>query len=150
MSTFSSNSTTVVLIKLLVNKYYRVKNKQTNQTNKQKHFDKMHKLCLPIDILLELLDQLVLPILLYGCEVWGFGDTAQTEMLYRKYIEILLGAANVTPNVVVYGERGTIPIMNLVKSRMRLVNGKMSKLPFTMYRLMRQRCEIDNDCNPNG
>ena len=75
----------------------------------------MDKLCLPFDILLELLDQLVLPILLYGCEVWGFGDIAQTEMLYRKYIEILLGAANVAPNVAVYGEIGTIPIINLVK-----------------------------------
>ena len=27
---------------------------------------------------------------------------------------------------------------------MRFVNGKMSKLPFTVYRLMRKKCEIEN------
>ena len=31
---------------------------------------------------------------------------------------------------------------------MRLMNGKMSKLSFTMYRLMRKKCELENDYNP--
>ena len=46
-----------------------------------------------------------------------------------------------------------MPIMNHVKSRMinfymRLMNGKISKLSFTMYRLMRKKCELENDYNP--
>ena len=35
--------------------------------------DTIYTLCLPDDISLELFDQWVLPVLLYGCEVWGFG-----------------------------------------------------------------------------
>ena len=80
--------------------------------------DKVYKLCLPVDISLELFDQLVLPVLLYGCEVWGFGNITQIEILHRKYIKILLGIANFTPSIMVYGETGTMPIMNHVKSRM--------------------------------
>ena len=114
--------------------------------------EKVYKLCLPVDISLELFDQLVLPVLLFGCEVWGFGNITQIEILYQKYIKILLGIADFTPNVMVYGETGTIPIMNHVKSRMenfmRLMNGEMSKLSLTVYRLMRKKCEVENDYNP--
>ena len=68
----------------------------------------------------------------------------------KIYIKILLGLANFT---VVYGETGNIQIMNHVKSRMinlymRLMNGKLSKLAFTMYILMRKKCDLENDYNP--
>ena len=35
---------------------------------------KARKLCLPIDVLLQLFDAMVAPILLYGSEVWGYED----------------------------------------------------------------------------
>ncbi|MCP4163756.1 MAG: hypothetical protein GY760_27160, partial [Deltaproteobacteria bacterium] len=35
---------------------------------------KKEKFNLPIDIVLDLFDKLILPILLYGCEIWGFGN----------------------------------------------------------------------------
>ena len=35
---------------------------------------KARKLCLPIDVLLQLYDAMVAPILLYGSEVWGYED----------------------------------------------------------------------------
>ena len=47
-----------------------------------------------------------------------FGNIAQIEILYRKYIKILQDVANFNHNVMVYGETGTIVIMNHVKSRM--------------------------------
>ena len=64
--------------------------------------DEVYKLCLPVDISLELFDQLVLPVLLYGCEVWGFGNIIQIEILHQKYIKLLLGIANFTSNIMVY------------------------------------------------
>ena len=39
---------------------------------------KARKLSLPIDILLQLFDVMVAPILLYGAEVWGYGFFLKT------------------------------------------------------------------------
>ena len=45
------------------------------------------RLNLPIDIVVELYDQLVLPILLYGSEIWGFSVISAIEVIYIKNIE---------------------------------------------------------------
>ena len=42
---------------------------------------KARKLCLPIDVLLQLFDAMVAPILLYGSEVWGYEDCNVIETL---------------------------------------------------------------------
>ena len=42
---------------------------------------------LSIDLQLELFDKLVKPILLYGCEVWGFGNIEvieRVQLIYKK------------------------------------------------------------------
>ncbi len=44
------------------------------------------KLQLPIDIQCQLFDHLVLPILLYGSEVWGYKDLLQVEVFHRKFL----------------------------------------------------------------
>ena len=37
---------------------------------------------LPADLVLELFDQTVLPVLIYGCEVWGFSNLELIETFY--------------------------------------------------------------------
>ena len=56
------------------NRFRKAQNKQLNQARRAMYglLSKTYQFHLPIDILLELFDQLVLPILLYGSEVWGF------------------------------------------------------------------------------
>ena len=49
---------------------------------------KARKLQLPIDIQCQLFDHLVLPILLYGSEVWGYEDLLQVEVFHRKFLQI--------------------------------------------------------------
>ena len=110
--------------------------------------NKIKKLRLPVDLSLELFDHLVLPVMLYGCEVWGFGNINELEVMHRKFIKILLGINLCTPNAMVYGESGRTPIMNHVTSRMtsyfmRLVNGSKSKLSHIMYKVMRKK--YDNE-----
>jgi len=39
---------------------------------------------LPFDIVIDLFDKMILPILLYGCEIWGYEDLECIEVFYRK------------------------------------------------------------------
>lgn len=103
---------------------------------------------LSVDIALELFDQLVLPVMLYGCEVWGYCDISELEILHRKYIKLLLGLYKCTPNVMVYGESGCVPVQNHVLSRMttfymRLINGNKKKLSYIMYKVLREKYQRD-------
>lgn len=45
---------------------------------------------LSIECQLDLFDKIVKPILLYGCEVWGFGINYIIEMVHIKFCKILL------------------------------------------------------------
>ena len=49
--------------------------------------NKSKELDLPIDLQLELFDSLILPILLYGCEVWGYENVLILDRLYLKYLK---------------------------------------------------------------
>ena len=108
---------------------------------------KIKKLHLPVDISIELFNQLVIPVLTYGCEVWGFSDINCLEVLHRKFIKIILGVSKYTPNSMVYGEVGVYPLTHIVAMRMinfymRIVNGKDTKLSKVMYRVLRRQSEI--------
>ena len=49
------------------------------------------QLDLPLDIQLELFDTLIMPIITYGCEVWGFEDLNIIEKLQLKYLKYISG-----------------------------------------------------------
>ena len=127
-------------------KFTKAISKQASQGRKAFYslYNKVKKLYLPVDISLELFDQLVLPVMLYGCEVWGYSDLKELDILHRKYIKMLLGLYKCTPNVMVYGESGCFPVLNHVKSRMttfymRLINGNRNKLSYIMYQVLRKK-----------
>ena len=73
------------------------------------------------------------PILLYGCEIWGFSNIELLERVQLKVCKLLSNLKKSTPIVMVYGELGVYPLSVSVKVRMVnfwsiLVNGKESKL----------------------
>ena len=43
---------------------------------------KVRNLCIPVDLQLKLFDSIVLPILTYSCEVWGFENCAEIEQVH--------------------------------------------------------------------
>ena len=43
---------------------------------------KSRRLDVPIDITLDLFDKLVLPILIYGCEVWGNSNLQSIDIFF--------------------------------------------------------------------
>ena len=61
-------------------------------------------------------DTLILPILTYGYEVWGYENTKQLEKLHLQFCRNILGVRTTTQNTMTYGELGRIPIDICIKS----------------------------------
>ena len=104
--------------------------------------NKSANLNLPLDIQLELYDQLVLPILLYGCEVWGLEDLKQLEAFHLKFCKNVLKLNRYTPYCAVYGELDRYKLNKTIDSRMinfwcRIINGGEYKLSSMVYKLLR-------------
>ena len=51
------------------------------------HFKRIRNLNIPTDLQLYLFDHVILPIALYGCEIWGFENLKITKLL-KIYIMI--------------------------------------------------------------
>jgi hypothetical protein len=67
--------------------------------------NKSQKLGLSTDIQLHLFDTLVVPIALYGCEVWGCKNVQVIEQLHLKFMRIILKVNRATPNMSTLGSR---------------------------------------------
>jgi hypothetical protein len=101
---------------------------------------KCRKYDLPIDLQLDLFDKMVLPILTYGCEVWGLENIKVIniiEKLHLKFCKFILNVKSSTPTVVVYGELGRYPLYidvysRMVKFWMKIIVGENEKLNFKM------------------
>lgn len=102
---------------------------------------KSRKLNLPIDLQLQLFDAMVLPILMYGCEIWGVGNNSIIESFCVKFYKTILGLKKSTPNCILYGELGRFPIEIFIKCRIvafwkRIICEKQDKIAATLYKLM--------------
>ena len=103
-------------------------------------YKKSRSLQLPVDIQFNLFDRVVVPIMLYSCEVWVFSNISTLENLHRKFCKMVLKLRSSTPNVMIYGETGRFPLEVLVKARMinywsRIVLGKKEKLSYVSYNI---------------
>lgn len=77
-------------------------------------FDKVH---LDVKTKLSLFDAMVVPILLYGSEVWGVYNFKEVDKLHIRFLKYILGVKQQTPNAAVYGELGRFPLSILCKER---------------------------------
>ena len=73
---------------------------------------------LPIDVILDMFDKMILPIVTYGCEMWGFGNNDIIRKLQLKYYKIVLKVRKSTPSNMVFGEIGKYPVDVAIKNRM--------------------------------
>ena len=95
----------------------------------------------PLDIQLELFDTLIMPILTYGCEVWGFENLNIIEKLHLKYLKYILGVQMSTTTCMVLGETGRFPVNITIKTRVisfwsKLILCEKNKLSAAMYRIL--------------
>ena len=94
----------------------------------RKAFFKMKKsigLNNPCKLLEKLFDSIIVPIMLYGCDIWGIEsvlkckDSELHEKIHVKFIKELLGVHCKTLNVACRSELGRLPIQ---KSSWLLLN----------------------------
>ena len=69
------------------------------------------------DVLLNLFDKLIVPILLYGSEIWGLSTRDCIEKVQLKFLKYVLGVPLSTPNAAVQGEFGRYPVSVLAVMR---------------------------------
>ena len=101
---------------------------------------------MPLDIQIDLFQKLVIPVLLYECELYVYENIEIIERLQLKYLKYILGLKPSTPNVMVYGETGCYPLIIHVKCRIiaylaSIMCGKPEKLSFIMYGIIFRKFE---------
>jgi hypothetical protein len=99
---------------------------------------------LSIECQLKMFDTIIQPILLYGCEVWGFSSSPIkiVEKLHLKFLKYILHVKNSTPNFMVYGELGRFPLLINIKVCMitfwaKLVNPESTNISCILYNLVK-------------
>ena len=102
---------------------------------------KCRKNKLSIECQLDMFDRIVLPVLLYGSEIWGFENLDIIERVHLRFCKLILHLKPTTPNFMVYGELGRFPISVMIKVRMikfwcRILNSSNDKLSFLLYKLL--------------
>ena len=66
---------------------------------------------------LSLFGSLVVPIILYGSEVWGAYSFKLIDQLYLRFCKRILGVKSQTSNAAVLGELGRFPLSIIAKER---------------------------------
>lgn len=102
---------------------------------------KIKTFSLPVDMSIELFDHLVLPILTYGSEVWGFENVQVIEKVHLKFLKLLLRLKPSTCSDMIYGEVGRLPLVCYIKARMlsywaNMLISKECKLNKLLYTLL--------------
>ena len=69
------------------------------------------------DLQLDIFNKTIKPILLYGSEVWGFGNCEIIERVHLKFIKYIFKLKKSTPSHMIYGELGIFPIITEIQTR---------------------------------
>ena len=111
-------------------------------------FIRSNNLDLPIDLQIKLFDNTVLPILMYGCEVFGYENTDILEAVHLDFLRKTAKLRKNTPRYMIYAEFGRYPLNITIKQRMinfwaRILNGKVSKFSYKIYCYMLHTTDHD-------
>ena len=63
-------------------------------------------------------EKMVLPVLLYGSEIWGYENSNILEKLQLQFLKYLFHLPRNTMTDLIYGDTGFVPISILIKSRL--------------------------------
>lgn len=96
---------------------------------------------IPSELFFKMYDAQVLPVLMYGAEIWGFQRFDQLEKAHLFACKRFLNVGWHTPNKMVYGDLGRYPMYVISATRclkywFRVVNLPESRLPKKAYSML--------------
>ena len=112
-------------------KFYQAQKSLTNQASKAlfSRNNLFEKVSLNVSEKIKLFDPMILPILTYGSEIWGFHPAPDIERVHLKFLKHILCVKPQTSNVPVYGELGRVPLSIIRKERILKYWYKLMKTP---------------------
>ena len=82
---------------------------------------KSRKLGLAISVQLHLFETMIVPILLYGSEVWSLEDLNILDRFQLKYCKLILNLKQTTPSCMIYGELGVMTLSLQAKNKIAML-----------------------------
>lgn len=131
--------------------FFNCRKHMANQATKAMYslIKNSNRLSLPKDLQIDLFKKTVIPILLYGVEIWGFGSLDLIERVQLKFLKYVLKLKRSTPNYIVYGETGCLLLSVYIKERIILFWSRLltapNKLSSLLYRHILHASEGENE-----
>ena len=96
-------------------KYYNTQKRLSEQASKA--LFSLHSLFEQISLNVaekaNMFDSMILPILMYATEVWGFHKGNEVEKIHLTFLKQILSVRQQTSNITLYGELGRYPLVIL-------------------------------------
>ena len=128
-------------------KFYQAQKSLTNQASKALFSlnSLFEKVSLNVSEKIKLFDAIILPILTYGSEIWGFHPAPEIERVHLKFLKQILCVKPQTSNVTVYGELGRVPLSIISKERILKYWYKLMKSPDSLIHKALLNLKDDNN-----
>jgi len=109
---------------------------------------RIRQLTLTVEVSIELVDKLIIPILLYGSEIWGYEDPEQLQIALNHILRKILKLHKTTPKCMINGESGLKEIREYIDNRMinfwcNLATGDENKISSILYKWTKSLHEKD-------
>ena len=121
--------------------FLKAREKQARQARKASYslITRIKQLNLTFEVSIELFERLIIPILLYGSEIWGYEDPKQVESILNKTMRRFLRLHKTTPMCMINGELGLKEISEYIDNRManfwcNIATGEQSKMSSILYK----------------
>ena len=121
--------------------FHKAKTKQSTQAMKATFslITKIKQLNLSIETSIELIDVLIIPIFLYGAEIWGFEPPKQIQIKFNGLMRKLLHLHKKTSMTMINGELGIKEISEYIENRMLnfwhgVATGDENKISTMLYK----------------
>ena len=100
---------------------------------------KARQLNLSVETVVELLEKLVIPILLYGSEIWGYANPKQLQVMLNHTLRRFLRVHKTTPTCMLIGEVGLNEVSQYIENRMlnfwyKIATGEENKITTILYK----------------
>ena len=96
---------------------------------------------LPPKTLLMLFDKMIVPVLTYGSEIWGYQTRIEIERVQTKYCRFILGVGSSAPVEAVLGDCGRVPIgvstrVRCIKYWLKILSMEDTRIPRACYNML--------------